>query len=272
MNLAPEQLPEDPKLLEEIALRVAVTAADMVREKRAGGFEVSSKSTLNDLVTSLDKASDEMIRSLLLDARPHDGLLTEESAAVESTTGVVWVVDPIDGTTNFCYGLAPYAVSIAATVGSVPVAGAVVEIAFDQRHVGSLGNGSFCNGQELRCGPPPPLANALIGTGFAYDLDRRRRQAEFLVGIVDKVGNIRRHGAAAYDLCSVAAGRLDGFIEVGLQSWDFAAGQIIATEAGARVEALDGAPPRPHEAVLAASAELFEPLKELLLAQGINEV
>jgi len=268
----PEQLPEDPSLLERIALEVAAEAADLVRARRSDGFGIDAKSNLNDVVTDLDRASDALIRERLLALRPRDGIITEEDGPITSASGVVWVADPIDGTTNFCYGLAPYAVSIAATVDGEPIAGAVVEIAFDQRHAASLGNGARCNGRELRLGPCPALANALVGTGYGYDPERRVRQAEVVGRIIDKVRDLRRHGAASYDLCSVAASRLDAYYEHGLCEWDMAAGRIIATEAGAAVEAIDGGRPRPVDGIIAAQPDLIGPLRDLLVANGVEAV
>jgi myo-inositol-1(or 4)-monophosphatase len=265
-------LPADPAELADLALRTAVAAADMVRAERRAGFGVETKSTDTDMVTSLDKASDVLIRRLLLDARPDDGLLTEEDAEHAGSTGIVWIVDPIDGTTNFVYGHPPYAVSIGAAVGGRPIAGAIVEISADDRYHAWLGGGSHRNGAQLRLGEPPALAQALISTGFAYDPRRREAQAAVVARIVGQVRDIRRLGAAAYDLCSVAVGRIDGYYEHGLNAWDLAAGEIIAAEAGAAVEHLRGGPALPLDGIIAAHPALVGPLRDLLLAHGAGDL
>ena len=264
-------LPADPKALEDLALRTAVAAAEMVRARRSGGFGVHTKATETDMVTDVDRASDAMIRELLLAARPDDGLLTEEDSEHAGSSGITWIVDPIDGTTNFVYDHPPYAVSIAAAVESRPIAGAVVEIAGGERYAASLGGGATRDGAELRLADAPELSRALIGTGFDYDGSRRAAQAELLGRVIGEVRDIRRLGAAAYDLCSVAANRIDAYYEHGLKAWDLAAGEIIATEAGAAVEGLDERGARPGS-VVAAHPSLIGPLRELLLSAGAAEI
>jgi myo-inositol-1(or 4)-monophosphatase len=268
----PSDLPADPAELADLALAIAVEAAEMVRTRRRDGFGVATKATETDMVTDVDRASDELIRELLISARPDDGLMTEEDAERPGSSGVVWIADPIDGTTNFIYDHPPYAVSIAASIEGRPVAGAVVEISSGDRYRGSLGAGSQCNGSALRIGSPPPLARALIGTGFGYDPQRRRAQAEVMARIIGGVRDVRRLGAAAYDLCSIAAGRIDAYYEHGLKAWDFRAGEIIAAEAGAAVESLSGGPAEAGGCVLAAHPQLIGPLRELLLDAGAGDL
>lgn len=270
--MSPADLPAPADQLAAVALAVAVEAADRARAARAAGFAVDTKSTATDLVTEVDRATDAWIRAALLERRPDDGLLTEEDDGVDGRSGIVWVVDPIDGTTNFVHGIAPYAVSIAATVdGDQPVAGVVVEIAHDQRFVAALGHGATLDGRPLRCATDVPLARALVATGFGYDPARRERQAAVVGRIIGSIADVRRFGAAAMDLCSVAAGRVTAYYEAGLSPWDLAAGRIVATEAGAVVEAIEGGPPRP-DSVLAAPAALVDPLRELLVSAGAHRV
>jgi len=272
VTVSTADLPAPADQLAEVALAVAVEAADRARAARAAGFAVDTKSTATDLVTEVDRATDAWIRAALLEHRPDDGLLTEEDRQVAGRSGIVWVVDPIDGTTNFVHGIAPYAVSIAATVdGDQPVAGAVVEIAHDQRFVAALGHGATLDGRPLRCATDVPLARALVATGFGYDPARRERQAAVVGRIIGSIADVRRFGAAAMDLCSVAAGRVTAYYEAGLSAWDLAAGRIIATEAGAAVEAIEGGPPRP-DSVLAAPAALVGPLRDLLVSAGAHRV
>lgn len=269
-RLEPSDLPADPAALAELALRTAVAAAEMVRERRRDGFGVGTKSNETDMVTDVDHASDELIRAALLAERPDDGLITEEDAEHTGSTGVTWIADPIDGTTNFIYDHPPYAVSIAAAVEGRPVAGAVVEIASGDRYQGWLGGGANRDGVDLRLGEPPELAKALVGTGFGYDPARREAQAALLTRIVGRIRDVRRLGAAAFDLCSVAAGRLDAYYEHGLNQWDLAAGEIIAAEAGAAVEPLSA--DSATKCLLAAHPTLIDPLRELLLSAGADQI
>ncbi|MFN8053320.1 MAG: inositol monophosphatase family protein [Acidimicrobiales bacterium] len=265
----PSELPADPVALRDIALATAVTAADMVRERRRAGFGIDTKSTATDMVTDVDRASDRLIRELLADARPDDGVITEEDTEITGTTGVVWIADPIDGTTNFVYDHPPYTVSIAAVVDGMPIAGAVVEISADDRYHAALGAGSFRNGVRLGLDAPPPLERAMIATGFGYDPRRRSLQAAVVGSIIDQVRDIRRLGAASFDLCGVAVQRIDAYYEHGLGAWDLAAGQIIAAEAGAAVESILGGPPDPAAGIMAAHPALIGPLRELLVANGV---
>ena len=264
----PSDLPADPRTLASIALRVAASAADLVRERRIEGFGVDTKSTVTDMVTDVDRASDALIRELLTQARPHDGIVTEEDETVSGTSGVVWVADPIDGTTNFVYGHRPYQVAIAATLEGRPVAGAVVEVDSDDRYHAALGAGSYRGSSRLRVPTAPPLERALVATGFGYLPERRRRQARVVAGIIAEIRDIRRLGAAAFDLCSVAAGRVDAYYEHGLGPWDLAAGELIVTEAGGAVEGIDGGAPDAHRGIIAAHRDLIEPLRDLLIANG----
>jgi myo-inositol-1(or 4)-monophosphatase len=271
VTLHPNDVPDSPSLLADIALAIAVDAAALVRTRRAEGFDQDTKSTATDIVTDVDRASDEFIRAELSRLRPDDGWLTEETGRHQGTTEICWVVDPIDGTTNFVYGHPPFAVSIAACVRDVPVAAAIVEIARDERYRAALGQGATCDGVTLRARPAVAPALALVGTGFAYDPARRMRQAEMVRKLIGSVRDIRRLGAAAYDLASVASSRLDAYVEHGLQPWDLAAGRLICTESGLEVESIDDARPLEGD-VLVARRELIGPLRELLLAAGARDV
>lgn len=280
-SLSRSDLPADPDELGALALTTAITAAAMVRSARLNAFGVETKSTSTDMVTDVDRACDALVRQLLSDARPDDGLLTEEDADHVGSSGIVWVVDPIDGTTNFVYGHSPYQVSIAATVpvelpgGRIdhqPFATAVVEISRDERYAAVLNGGSTCNGRPLRVTAPPSLSQALVATGFAYDPARRSRQAGLVARIIDQIRDVRRAGAAAYDLCSIAANRVDGYYEHGLGPWDLAGGRLIVTEAGGAVEGLLTSHPDPAAGILAAHPDLLGPLRDLLVANGVHSV
>jgi myo-inositol-1(or 4)-monophosphatase len=219
-----------------LAVQVATEAADLVRERRVGGVEVSAtKTSPTDIVTEVDKAAERLIYDRLTTARPEDGFVGEEGASVESTSGVSWVVDPIDGTVNFFYGIPAYAVSIAAVVDGDSVAGAVLNVVTRELFTATLGGGAFLDGSPLRLptGDPVPLSQRLVGTGFSYLLETRMRQAAAMSAMLRQVRDVRRIGSAALDLCFVAAGRFDAYVEEGLHEWDKAAGGLVATEAGA---------------------------------------
>ncbi|TYQ11267.1 UNVERIFIED_ORG: myo-inositol-1(or 4)-monophosphatase [Gordonia westfalica J30] len=202
---------------------------------------VSTKSTETDPVTVADTETERLIRQLLHEARPADKVLGEEhggSRAVPS--GVRWVVDPIDGTVNFMYGVPAYAVSLAAQVDGRSVAGVVVDVARGVVYGATLGGGAWVADGDgprvpLRCNPVDRAELALVATGFGYAADRRRAQGRIVAELLPKVRDIRRIGAAALDLCMVASGAVDAHYEHGLSPWDWAAGGLIAAEAGAVV-------------------------------------
>jgi myo-inositol-1(or 4)-monophosphatase len=233
----------------DLATRVAVTAGELIARRRAEGVRVAaSKSSLEDVVTDADREAEELIRSLLAEARPDDGFLGEESGAATGTSGLTWVVDPIDGTVNYLYDIRQYAVSIAVVEGEPEpetwraLAGVVANPAAGETFAASVGGGATVNGTPIRVAPAVDLAQALVGTGFGYLAETRVEQAKALVGLVARVRDIRRQGSAALDLCAVASGRLNAYYERGLNPWDHAAGGLIAAEAGARVSGRGGVP------------------------------
>jgi myo-inositol-1(or 4)-monophosphatase len=267
----------DDTLLELRALAVSVAreAGDLLAD-RAGPVEVAAtKSSPTDVVTEMDRRSEELIRARILAARPSDAILGEEGGLIGNAghAPVLWVIDPLDGTVNYLYGLHDWAVSIAAEVGGAAgkriVAGAVYVPARGELFSAHLGDGavleSAAGRTELRATPGVPLERALIGTGFGYLAGRRQVQGEVLAALLPRIRDIRRIGVASVDLCAVAAGRLDGFYERGLNYWDWAAGALIAAEAGAIVGGLHGKPVSPSMAV-AAGPGLFGPLADALAA------
>lgn len=258
--------PSDGRLL-ELALAVALEAAALVRERRTGQVTVAdTKSSPVDVVTEVDRASEDLIRSRLAEARPGDGFLGEEGADVESATGVTWVVDPIDGTVNFLYDLPPYAVSVAAVREGETVAGVVVNVASGEVFSAARGAGAHLDGRPLRANAPVPLEQHLVGTGFNYDARVRALQADAAAVMLRTVRDIRRLGSAALDLCAVAAGRVDAYVEEGLHPWDMAAGALVATEARARVGTYPGA--GGTTCVVAAPEAGFEPFLGLVRECG----
>ncbi|TBO54402.1 inositol monophosphatase, partial [Streptomyces kasugaensis] len=247
-----------------LALEAARRAGTLLREGRPADLGVAAtKTSPIDVVTEMDIASEKLITGFLAEHRPDDGFLGEEGASVAGTSGVRWVIDPVDGTVNYLYGLPSWAVSIAAEKDGETVAGVVAAPMRGETYRAVLGGGAYRDGERLHHRPAPPLSQALVATGFGYLAERRAGQAEVVRTLLPRVRDIRRGGSAAIDLCDVACGRLDAYYERGLNPWDLAAGELIAREAGA----LTGG--RPGEAAsgeltLAASPALFEQLQPLL--------
>jgi myo-inositol-1(or 4)-monophosphatase len=259
----------DPLLdsLLEVALVAAHHAAEILQERfgqvRA---DIQTKSSPTDLVSEVDRLAEARITEILAERRPDDSLLGEEGAFETGTSGVRWLIDPLDGTTNYLFGVPSYCVSIGAELDGVGVVGVVVDPSRSETWSAAKGGGVHRNGCPI--GPIvgcPPLAEALIATGFSYLPQRRAWQARRLLGVVPLVRDIRRFGSAALDLCWVAASRVDGYYEWGLQPWDLAAGAVIATEAGAEVGALD------DDTVICAPPGLIGPLRDLLNAAGSDD-
>lgn len=237
-----------------MAETLAAEAAAFVRRRRAEVFggtgsagpsaAVQTKSTPTDPVTVVDTETERFLRDRLAELRSGDPILGEEGGghvdvAANASDTVTWVLDPIDGTVNFVYGIPAYAVSIAAQVGGVSVAGAVADVVAGGVYSAAIGRGAHLTDETgthaLRCSAVDDLSMALLGTGFGYSMQRRAAQAELLAHLLPVVRDVRRIGSAALDLCMIAAGRLDAYYEHGLQIWDCAAGALIAAEAGARV-------------------------------------
>jgi fructose-1,6-bisphosphatase/inositol monophosphatase family enzyme len=257
-------VPTDPLLDEllDVAL-VAARGAAAVLQDHFGQVraDVRTKSSPTDMVSEVDREAEARITAILAERRPDDGLLGEEGAFNAGTTGVRWLVDPLDGTTNYLFGVPSYCVSIAAELDGAGVVGVVVDPSRAETWSAAKGDGAFLNGRPIGLdSESPPLDQALIATGFSYLPDRRAWQARRLTGVLPLVRDIRRFGSAALDLCWVAGGRVNGYYEWGLQPWDLAAGAVIATEAGAVVDTL------PDDTVLCAPPGLLGALRALLEA------
>lgn len=258
------RVPDDPDALVGLALDIGTQAGSVIAEGRARGLvEVSSKSTNTDMVTEYDRLSERLIVERLIAARPDDGIVGEEGADHPGTSGIDWLIDPIDGTTNFLYGLPGYAVSIAARDPDGPLVGVVVVPSTGEVFSARRGGGAHCNGRRIACSQTTHLGEALVATGFSYHPERRRAQAARIAGMIDRIRDIRRIGAAAPDLCYAASGRVDAYFEEYLNPWDLAAGEVIAREAGCRLASLDGGPVHPAS-VLVANPAVFGPLLELI--------
>ena len=255
---------QDPQSLRRLAEQIAAEAGALIREHaRHARTGVDTKSTGTDMVTATDKASEALIVTRILEARPYDGILGEEGTDRPSTSGVRWIIDPLDGTTNFLYDYPGYNVSIAVAIDDIVVAGAVYDVRHDELFSASVGGGATRNTKPISCGSPSSVAHSLVATGFGYQPARRRQQAAVVANIIGDVRDIRRGGAAATDLCAVACGRVDAYYERGLGPWDFAAGSLIAREAGAMVGTINGQPVT-GDFVLAAAPEIFEELRQML--------
>lgn len=261
-------MPDTGSDLLDLAVSVAADAAVILVDglSRARST-VETKSTGTDMVTEMDRAAEALILDRLLGARPHDAVLGEEGTDTTGTSGVRWIVDPIDGTTNYLYGHPGFAVSIAAEVDGIVTVGVVHDPLHRDVFTAIRGTGAWRNGTSITASEETSLGRALVGTGFSYEPERRRRQATVLQRVLPEVRDIRRMGAASVDLCSVACGRIDAYYERGLQPWDHAAGALIASEAGAIVEDLHGGAPT-FDFCLAAPPALFAPLRDLLVAAG----
>ena len=277
--------------LREVAIRLALEAGTLIRDERPESLGVAAtKSSAVDVVTVMDQRSEELLRQRLRQLRPDDAILGEEGDDEPGTSGLTWIVDPIDGTVNYLYGHPLYAVSVAVCVGDTSsergwhsVAGAVFAPASNELFSAAHGQGATLTvivdaaaalagvvgqregsaGRSLRVEAPADLSTALVGTGFGYSSTKRAEQARVLTRLLPQVRDIRRGGSAALDLCYVAAGRLDAYYESGINSWDRAAGQLVAAEAGAALAGPDDELPT-KELTVAAAKSLIAPLRACL--------
>jgi myo-inositol-1(or 4)-monophosphatase len=262
--VAPSVHEHDLDALRRLAEQAATsTAALLLQGLATERTVVEAKSTPTDLVTEMDRAAEEHLVHALLGARPDDGFLGEEGHDTPGTSGVRWVVDPLDGTTNYLYRHPGFGVSVAAEVDGRTVVGVVADAVHQHVFSAALGQGATRDGSLLRRGPAPPLGEMLVATGFGYARQRRAHQAQVLTLVLPEVRDIRRMGAAAVDLCSVAAGQVDAFYERGLAHWDRAAGALVARESGCQVGDLQGGDGA-DGFILAAPPERFDELAELL--------
>lgn len=227
--------PEPAELL-ALATPIAREAADLITRMRHEGVDVAAtKSSEVDVVTAADRACEELVRERIARVRPEDAIIGEEGADHGGASGVRWIVDPIDGTVNYLYGLPDHCVSIGVAVGEQVVAGVVVRPGAEGQveYAATLGGGATRNGQPLRVRPVVPLGQMLVATGFGYDATLRSAQGAAVARLLPRVRDIRRRGSCALDLCAVADGTVDAYVEEGPHSWDHAAGGLIASEAGA---------------------------------------
>jgi myo-inositol-1(or 4)-monophosphatase len=260
----------DPLLAElaEVALACAGAAGAVLRR----GLDetpavVDTKSSSTDMVSDVDRAAEAAVARVLAERRPYDGVLGEEGTARPGTTGIRWVVDPLDGTTNFLFGVPQFAVSLAAEVEGTTRVGVVLDPSREETWAAVEGWGARRNGRLCRVASDrSTLATALIATGFGYQSARREWQGAVVAHLLPRVRDIRRFGAASLDLCWTGGGRYDAYYEWGLNPWDLAAGALVCQEAGGRVEAFPG------RLIVASTPELFGPLCELLTEAGATDI
>ena len=286
---------DDPAVLRRVAEQVVVEAVDHLRglprpwEQRADRVHagngavgplpgVATKSSPTDVVTAADTALEALVRDRLAQLRPGEAVVGEERGGAAADGGVTWVVDPIDGTVNFLYGLPWYAVSLAATRDGVSLAGAVAEPPTGRLWSAARGAGATCDGSPLRATDVTDVSMALVGTGFSYLAERRTRQAAFIGSLLPRVRDVRRSGSSALDVCAVAAGWLDAYVEHGTHWWDWAASVLIAQEAGVvvRVPGPTGHPAPDDglgaDTLLAAAPGVAADLTSLMRELGIAQV
>jgi myo-inositol-1(or 4)-monophosphatase len=251
-----------------LALEAARSAGALLRDGRSTDLRVAAtKSSPIDVVTEMDIAAEKLITGYLGDFRPDDGFLGEEGASSKGRSGIRWVIDPLDGTVNYLYGLPTWSVSIAAERDGETLVGVVAVPMRGETFHAVRGGGAYLGDQRLWCRPSTPLDQALVSTGFNYVRTVRTHQASVVRQLIPRLRDIRRGGSAAVDLCDVAAGRLDGYYERGLHPWDRAAGDLIAREAGALTGGRPGESPT-DELTVAASPGVFGPLQTLLEQYG----
>lgn len=255
-----------------LACRLAVEAGTLAEEGRRLDVETGdaraamtagTKSSRTDVVTRHDRAAEVAIVEGLRIARPDDTIVGEEGANHAGTSGVSWFIDPIDGTTNFLYGLPLWSTSVGSADAEGPLVGAVYIPATKDLFAAARGGGATRNGTPIAASGELELSLALVATGFGYSAERRRTQAARLVEIAPVVRDLRRTGSAAIDLCFTAAGLVDAYFEENLNSWDIAAGELIAREAGCRSGDFRGGAPHPAE-LLVATPAIFDDLQALL--------
>ena len=266
---------DELRRLLDLATSIALEAGALLSERfsaagptQAVTDSIRTKSSRTDLVTEADHASEHLVVSRLAAERPDDAILAEEGGASAGTSGLKWVVDPLDGTINFVYGFPVFGISIACRSEACTLLGVVHDPTRDETFTAVRGSGAFRDSTRLILGPGPALGEALVGTGFSYDSARRETQGRLVAHVLPRVRDIRRAGAAAVDLCWVAAGRLDAHYDAGLAPWDLEAGSLIVTEAGGTVETVPGLLDRDGRTegstLLAAAPGLGGPLRDLL--------
>ena len=249
----------------DTAVDAARRAGELLLERAQGPARgVTTKSSPTDLVSDADRDSESLIMDLISESRPDDGILSEEGGDEESSSGLRWVIDPLDGTVNFLYGIPAWAVSIAVEDGDGALAGAIFDPNQQDMWTALRGRGAWLNGEPIRVSGETDLSRALVGTGFSYNVDARAVQAQVVPRLLPRVRDIRRGGSAALDLAALACCRLDGFYEALMEPWDRAAGELIIREAGGVISTLE-APVGSSHGLVAAGPALHDELRALVV-------
>lgn len=260
--------------LGQLAWECAQSAGEFLKNEKPQNISIDTKSSGSDLVSEMDRGAETLIVDLITTSRPEDSILGEEGSNRLGSSGVRWIIDPLDGTVNYLFGIPLWGVSIAVEVNGVVELGVIAIPETNKSYVGIAGVGSFCvNGESLevlkvRCGSQ--VKNALLATGFGYSSVRRGLQAEVVASVLPQIADIRRSGCAVVDLCWLASGFIDGYFEVGLNPWDYAAGALIVSLAGGRVEA-----PIENDLgklLISSTPEIFEELEQVLIAAGAHDL
>jgi myo-inositol-1(or 4)-monophosphatase len=256
-------MPADVEALLELAVEACRAAGEETTSfARRGDWSVGTKSSPRDLVTDADRASERALLEVITSARPPDGIHSEEGVAREGSTGLTWVMDPLDGTTNFVYGRARWAVSVACLDAEGELVACTYDVAADETFTAARGRGASLDGAPIRASDTERLDRALLGTGFSTDQEMRLHQAMLVARLVPLVLDLRRDGSPCLDLADVACGRLDGFFEVLPGPWDRAAGMLLVREAGGAAAVTTGPLLAPQ--MVAAGPRLFELLSRAL--------
>lgn len=254
----------DLESLYELAVELATNAGQILLDRRAAGIkDVRSKTSAEDIVTEADLASENYIAETLREHRPDDSILGEEGTAETGSSGIRWVVDPLDGTVNFAYGIPHYAVSVGVEIDGEAVIGAVYRPATSTLFRAMRGAGAFRNDEPISVRSPVALEQCLVATGFSYWSVTRAEEAAVLGRVLPVARDIRRSGSAALDLCSVAEGTVDVYYQTDVKPWDITGAEVVASEAGARVTGYDGG--RPTTSILACHPETYDDLARLIL-------
>ena len=259
--------PSDLRELLALASDLAQQTGRIHADGRRQALTIETKSSPTDLVSQVDKAAERLIVDRLRSERPDDGILGEEGASCEGTSGLRWVVDPLDGTTNYIYGYPAYSVSIAVEIGGDAQVGVVLDSSSGRLYRAVAGSGAVCDDRPITARVPEGLATALVATGFSYSTTERELEGVVVATVLPRIRDIRRSGSAALDLCRLAAGEVDAYWELDLSPWDFAAGVLIAREAGAEVLLAPSAGGK-GRAVVGTHASLMPAFTELLREAG----
>ena len=256
-----------------VAKAAARDAADLILHANEIDRKTSNKSTITDLVTKTDKNAEQVIKDDILAKFPDHCILAEESGETKSSSEYLWVIDPLDGTTNFVHGLSPYCVSIALLKNNTPLLAVISELPAENLYWAVKGNGAFCNGEKISVSSRKSINDSLLITGFSYQHDSKWETNMKLFKDFTKISHgVRRIGSAAADLCYVASGKADAFWEIGLYPWDSAAGILLVDEAGGKVTRMDG---RPYnifdEQILATNNLIHDEMLENIYSETSTE-